>query len=220
MVTKIIWAFLFALIANGIAEWILARDLQQPINNLSRPRQTLRLARWVVSSLFICWIASVSSSLLYFIPFALFTTSAATDLETKYLPPDAFTYGSVVIGLAVCFSTGGWVGLRHGLIAQAACFALWTLGVAFFRLCDAGDIKLAMQFGAVCGSLPNVGLALMVVWLAACTVVLIATLLGLRDKPPRQAIQQAATLRPPQGPLLWCGVVALFFLPNLMRGLL
>ena len=188
---------------------ILANDLQQPYARLSPAHQRIRVLRWVLSSIGCLvlglWQVSIQQQVL----FAMFSISAATDLETKLLPPDWFLFGPIFI----CFATYGWVngwpGLQRAILAQAFCFGAVTLGVAFFNVCDSGDIKLAMQFGAACGSLTHVLQAATVVWLAAIVVIVVATLLSLRRTNVKLAIREATTLQPPQGPLLWCGLLAI-----------
>jgi hypothetical protein len=210
MLNVVVVPSLLALFANAITEWILAVDLQQPLRALTQTQRALRIARWLLIWLGLITAAHFipsSSPLIKLLPLTLFSISAATDLETKFLPPDAFVYGGVLIGCAVAFLTDGPIGLCIAIAAQALCFALWTLGVAFFNLCDAGDIKLAMQFGAACGSLASVAIAGIVVWLAACGVVLMGIAIGLRTRPLREAVRCAGTFRPPQGPLLWCGLL-------------
>lgn len=137
--------------------------------------------------------------------FTLFSISAATDFETSLLPPDWFLYGSVVIAMILAVLSGGWPALRDVAVAQAFCFAIVTLGVAFLNLCDSGDIKLAMQFGALCGSLSAVAAGALGIWFVAVSLVLVTIVHGSLRLPVRQAIQRAVRLRPPQGPLMWAG---------------
>ncbi len=207
MLNFVLWPSLLALFANAIAEWLLATNLDRPFHALNKSERIIRILRWLL-----CWFGlfiayHIIPSPLHLLPLTLFSISAATDLETKFLPPDTFLYSSVLIGCGVAFLTNGPNGLCIAIATQAICFALWTLGVAFFNLCDAGDIKLSMQFGAACGSLASVGIAGFVVWLVACGVVLMGIAIGLRTKSFREAVRCAGVLRPPQGPLLWCGLL-------------
>lgn len=209
MFSLLICSVVCAICANVVAEVILADNLQQPFARLSPSRQRIRLLRWVLSSIGCLALGLEQVSTQQQALFALFSVSAATDLETKVLPPDWFLFGSVMICLATYGWANGWLGLQRAILAQAFCFGVVTLGVALFNVCDSGDIKLAMQFGAACGSLTHVLQAAAVVWLAAVVVIVVATLLNLRRTNIQSAIRQAATLQPAQGPLLWCGLLAI-----------
>lgn len=194
------------LCANVVAEVILATDLQQPFARLSLVRQRIRILRWVVCSIGCIALGLQQASMTHQLQFALFSISASTDFETKMLPPDWFIFGSVIFGITTYGLADGWFGVQRAILAQAFCFGMVTLGVAFFNVCDSGDIKLAMQFGAACGSLTHVLQAAAVVWLAAIVVIVAVTILNLRRTNIESVIRQATTLQPPQGPLLWCGL--------------
>lgn len=196
-----------ALFANMLAEYFLSDDLEQPYTKLDPVHQRFRLLRWagvLVGMLLLSAIRIHWSTLLVI---ALLTVSASTDFETKLLPPDHFVYGSTVLGVMSAWFTHEPIGLRDAVIAQAFCFAAVTLGVALFNLCDSGDIKLAMQFGAACASLPMVAFAAFGTWIVACVLFATQLVWNKRQNTWRGALSQAALYRPPQGPLLWCGLM-------------
>jgi hypothetical protein len=203
-------------LANGIAEVILACDLHQPWRRLNILAQRRRVVRWVVCVLGHVGFAMSGASLTQLILFALFSISAATDFETTLLPPDALMFGSVIFAMAMAAFTGGWPALRDVAVAQAFCFAVVTLGVAFLNLCDSGDIKLAMQFGALCGSLGAVAAGAFGVWLVAILLVSMALLRAMLAMPFKEALQSVMRRRPPQGPLLWCGFLLATLLAKVM----
>jgi len=93
--------------------------------------------------------------------FALFTLPALTDFETRYLPPDTYTYSAVLSSLALQTCVNGIDGLTQALLAETLCFVLATLSVITLRATDPGDIKVMMQFGAACGTLNTVFWALL-----------------------------------------------------------
>ena len=205
-----------AVLANLVAEVLLTFDLHQPIHALSRHARALRLVRWLLCTVALGWMglnggnAISGGDATQLIAFMLFSISAATDLETKTLPPDAFLYGATLAGIGLHYWANGWAGLRHAVIAQAVCFSIITLCVAFLNLCDSGDIKLAMQFGAACGSLFALGIAVIGLWLACMLVVIGALAVQLRRHPLRDAFRQAARIQPPMGPLLCAGLLLAF----------
>ena len=72
--------------------------------------------------------------------------------------------------------------------------------VAFSSACDSGDIKLAMQFGAAAGSLANVFIGVMGMWLVMMCL-LIAHMIQHRS------ITSISQVRLPLGPIAWVGLV-------------
>lgn len=93
--------------------------------------------------------------------FALLTLPAITDLETRYLPPDTYTYSAVLVSLATHAYLAGFDGFTAALLAEILCFVVATLSVVMLRATDPGDIKVMMQFGAASGSLDVVVTALL-----------------------------------------------------------
>ena len=196
-----------ALLTNMLAEYFLSDDLEQPYARLDPVRQRFRILRWVGVLVGMLLLGAIQIHWSTMLVIALLTVTASTDFETKFLPPDHFVYGSTVLGgMSACF-THGPIGLRDAVIAQAFCFAVATLGVALFNLSDSGDIKLAMQFGAACASLPMVAFAAFGTWIVACVLFAIQLVRNKRQSTWRRAFSQAALYRPPQGPLLWGGLM-------------
>ena len=195
------------MLANLLTEYFLSDDLQLPFFRLESAGQRFRIVRWGIVLVGMLGLGLAQISLSGLLIMALLTVTAATDLETKFLPPDRFVYGSTVFGVLSAWFTHGSMGLRDAVIAQGFCFAVVTLGVALFNVCDSGDIKLAMQFGAACGSLALIAQAAFWTWIAAC--LLFAFQLGRYrlQNSWRSAFKQAAQYRPPEGPLLWCGLM-------------
>lgn len=192
----------FGLIANLIAEWFLQHDAP------ARPRNTIRVLRWLgitVGSM----LVATNIPFIELIVFCLFTVSVATDFETKYLPPDSFTIGGAIAGISLEAWQRGVLGLRDVLVAQAVCFAVTVFAVALFKLCDSGDIKLAILFGVACGNLLIVIYGVIGTWIVAWLVVLwIIGLRSLQTRSIKTGLRYGLTLRPPLGPLLWVGLVA------------
>jgi hypothetical protein len=201
-------ALVLGLAVNAMAEAFLTIDLRRPVTQLVGWPRHLRLARWLLIFIVFGATGAAELSLMQCIPLTLFAVSASTDLECKTLPPDWFTLLALLAGLFAAYGVVGVAGLRAALLAQAVCFALWALGIAFFNLCAAGDIKLAAQFGAACGSVWQAMWAGWVAWLVVCAVVLIAFVWRVAAVGPRKALRSALTLYPPQAPLLFCGLLA------------
>lgn len=205
------------LLANGMAEIVLSFDLHQPWRQMDSVCRHRRVVRWVVCILGHALLVMAGASFSTLSLFALFSISAATDFESCLLPPDWMLFGSVISAMALAAITGGWPAFRDVAVAQAFCFAIVTLGVAFLNLCDSGDIKLAMQFGALCGSLSVVAASALGIWLVAIVSVLVSVLHGALHMPVKQSIQLALRRRPPQGPLMWCGFLLAFWM---LKGIL
>jgi len=210
MLNLLLCSLICAVLANGVAEFILAFDIGLPYARLTPKSQLIRLFRWLASSMGCILLGVGQVPVGYQLLFALFSISAATDFETKTLPPDAFLFSAVIVGVIVHGSLNQGPSLQQAILAQAFCFAVVTLGVALFNICDSGDIKLAMQFGAASGSLPHVLFGTGVVWLVACAVILVATAIQLHEVGLKAALRSATTLHPPQGPLLWCGLLVAY----------
>lgn len=211
------------LLANVFAELMLVYDLRRPFGSLTARGKWARAGRWAAALAGSALVgltrpegangAAVWGPLAVF---ALFTVTAATDLETTYIPPDWFVYGATLAGVGVGWWAGGWEGLKDAIVAQAVCYSAMVIAVGLFRSAAGGDIKLAMQYGTVCGSLNAVAVAFIVEWMArvalvACTFVL-ATRRSMEHDPPAQAMAKAgkavAEMRVAHGPLAWLGVLA------------
>jgi hypothetical protein len=208
--------FALGLLANVFAELFLAFDLRRPWHLLDPACRRRRIARWVLCMLGHAGLVIAGASLSTLLLFALFSVSASTDFELSLLPPDAFLYGSVITAIFLAGLTGGWPALRDVAVAQAFCFAVVTLGVAFLNLCDSGDIKLAMQFGALCGSLGAVAAGALGIWIVAAATVVATILLAAWRGPVRLAVQRAIHQRPPQGPLMWAGYLLAMWMTRVM----
>ena len=208
MQSPLICSLICAICTNLIAEVMLAHSLHQPWARLSATQRHVRQLRWVLCSTGCLVLGIQQISIGQQIVFGLFSVSAATDFETKLLPPDWYLYGSVIIGIAISGVVNGWAGVQQAILTQAFCFGVVTVGVAFFNLCDSGDIKLAMQFGCACGSLAHVLQAATVVWVIAGLVILVVAAAHVRRSGIRRSLRTAISLQPPQGPLLWYGLLA------------
>ena len=87
--------------------------------------------------------------------FTLLLGIALTDAR-KYIIPDEFTWGGLVIGLALAFAPGGISPLQSALGAVLGFAILWViavLGEAVFRkpAMGGGDIKMMAMVGAFLG---------------------------------------------------------------------
>lgn len=196
--SELLIPLLLAIAANCAAEWLLARELALPWQRLSRPAHMLRLLRWLSIMAGHAAVALLHPSAIVQVNLALFSVTAATDLESRRIPPDAFTYCAVALACALDWASGGAFGLRDVIVAQALCFAAMVLAVMFFNAADAGDVKVLMHFGAACGSLTVVGAGIVVETALRVLVLLVA--LGLRGRP-------ALRLRLPHAPFAWAGLV-------------
>jgi hypothetical protein len=209
--------FVIGILANLIAELFLALDLSRPVWRLTGHQICLRSLRWVSCLLGCSVTGDLGISIPVMLLFGLFSVSAATDFETSVLPPDGFVYGAVLISMAVGWMLGGWSGLGHVAIAQAFCFSVIVLAVRYLGACDSGDIKLGMQYGAVCGSLFSVMVGGFYFWLIACLVIAVVAVTRVlwarsrrsesRRSESRLAARGVLALQLPLGPLLWCGVL-------------
>lgn len=113
MQSPLICSLICALCANLIAEVMLAHSLQQPWARLSATQRHMRQLRWVLCSAG-CLVLGIQQVLIgQQIVFGLFSVSAATDFETKLLPPDWYLYGSVIIGIAIYGVVNGWGAASH-----------------------------------------------------------------------------------------------------------
>jgi hypothetical protein len=199
---------LLGLASNLIAELFLALDLKTPFSQLTTARKRLRVLRWIAGLCGLVIVGLFDPPPARLAVLALFSVSAATDLETQYLPPDWFVYGAVAAGIAGGFAVNGLAGLRDAAVAQAVCFVVMTAGVLFAGIADSGDIKLLMQYGAACGSLAGVSLGFVAEFglrLAVLAYAVVSRLLG--GAPAAQALRHAATLKVPHGPIAWAGLL-------------
>ncbi len=201
------FAFVLGLLANSLAEIFLAIDLKRPFADLPSPCKTLRIARWCICCIGLVALRLFNPSPLALIALALFSVTAATDLETKRIPPDWFSYGCVVLLCAMGFATGGMAGLRDGVVAQAMCFVAMVFAIVFARAASPGDVKVLMHYGATCGTLPAVGVGIIAETLARIGVlVMCIMMMRLRGKPLRTSLHRGLHLRLPHAPIAWVGV--------------
>lgn len=201
---------LIGLLANVGAELLLVFELGRSWRLLTRCQIVLKAARWAGCLAGCSALGGLGLSFEVVLLCGLFSVTAATDFETTILPPDWFVYGSVLASFIVGFMRGGWLGFSHVVLAQAACFAGVVLAVRFVGLCDSGDIKLGMQYGAVCGSLMSAMVGGFFFWLAACLVVAVVAVAYVMQARSLKAVARVASFQPPLGPLLWCGMLGSF----------
>ena len=190
-------SFALAILANLLADPFLKRIQTEFGYTGNMP---LRRLRWMCVATALPILAALHIPFSALIAVALLSITAATDLESSYLPPDAFTLGSTIICLMLSFVQSGWLGLRDAVVAQAICFAVMVFVVTFTSACDSGDIKLAMQFGAAAGSLTNVFVGVMAMWL---TMMLLLVIQFVRSR----SVTSLSRLRLPLGPIAWAGLV-------------
>jgi hypothetical protein len=184
--------------ANALAELILVRELRLSWSSLDWAARRLRIIRWVAVLAGHGALSGFDVGDLAQINAALFAVMAATDLESRMIPPDWMTYGAVVLACAFGYAHGGVSGLRDVVVAQALCFAAMLIAVLFFNAADAGDIKVLMQFGAACGSLAAVGVGVIAETVVRAVVLLVA--FARFGRP-------AARLRLPHAPFAWVGLL-------------
>ncbi len=199
MILLILIPFLLALSGNVLADLFLSHALPEPLPP-HPSRRWLRGLRWVCITAAVIGLALLHASLPTLIAFTLFSITAATDLESTYLPPDAFVLGSAALSLGLAFIQSGWPGLRDAVVAEAMCFVVLVFVVAFTGVCDSGDIKLGMQFGAAAGSLSQVFVGVIGMWLVMVIVLVVYLVYSRSPKAIR-------TFRLPQGPLAWVGLL-------------
>jgi hypothetical protein len=205
----LVFALGLSLSANVGAEVLLAMEMRRPYRSLDHHQRILRVARWVACSMGFLLLGCFNASVIVLIAFALFSVTAATDLETCRIPPDGFTYGSVLILIALAFVAGGLPKLRDVVVAQAMCFLVMVLAVTFARAASPGDIKVLMQYGATCGSLPVVmaGLLAETVLRLGLLVCIVGHALWVKNN-RRGAITRGLHMRLPHAPVAWMGVLA------------
>jgi hypothetical protein len=139
---------------------------------------------------------------------ALFSVTAATDFETHRIPPDWFTYGAVILLSALGFVPGGLLGFRDVVVAQALCFVAMVLSVVLAHAASPGDIKVLMQYGASCGSLPAVVVGLIAETALRLGIVTCLVMQVLRMKDNRRgALSRGLHVRLPHAPVAWFGVL-------------
>ncbi len=192
-----------ALLANSAIELLLIYDARKPFAQLSRAETLLRAARWlvVIAALLIPEFALATR-----VGLALFAVSAGQDLESRRVPPDAYLYAATAICVVLAGLTDGPTGALTAFAAQAICYGLCVLAVRYTGIFAGGDIKLAMQFGALCGTFSVLGNAAYLAGIAMAAAVLLTALLQLAQRRTlRTALQRAQTLRLPLGPFLWLG---------------
>jgi hypothetical protein len=169
----------------------------------------LRLTRWVACSIGFLLVGCFNASVTVLIAFALFSVTAATDLETHRIPPDGFTYGSVLLLITLAFVAGGLPKLRDVVVAQAMCFVVMVLAVVFARAASPGDIKVLMQYGATCGSLSVVMAGLITETVLRLGLLICILGRAMRMKSDRRgAITRGLHMRLPHAPVAWVGVLA------------
>lgn len=197
------------IVANGLAEVLLAFEMRLPFRLLDRSRRRLRVLRWAICIMGFGFLGIVNPSSVALIALALFSVTAATDFETHRIPPDWFTYGSVLVLCGLGFAVGGLSGFRDVVVAQAVCFAAMVLAVVLARAASPGDIKVLMQYGASCGSLPAVmvGFIVETVLRLGLVVCLVARALGVQGD-RRGALARGLHIRLPHAPVAWFGVLA------------
>lgn len=208
-----------AVIANVGADLFLLADHHLSYRSLPAKAKRLRLARWVLCVAGLLVAGLVNHSPFVLINLALFTITAATDLETKRIPPDWFTYGCVVLACAFGYVTGGVPGLRDVVAAQAICFAIMVTAVLFARAASGGDVKVLMQYGASCGSLPYVIIGIFVE--TAVRVVVVALGLGraiVLGGDRRTEVRNVLRMQLPHAPVAWVGVMSAVIVAGLAGG--
>lgn len=197
------------LAANVCAELFLALDMKLPFSRLGRRQRSLRIMRWIVCMAGFGLVGLFNPSPIALLALALFTVTAATDLETRHIPPDWFTYGSVVALCLVAFVSEGLSALRDVVVAQALCFVAMVLAVVLARAASAGDIKVLMHYGASCGSLPAVMIGLIAETTLRLGLLVYIVMQALRVQGDRRgALTRGLHLRLPHAPVAWVGVVA------------
>lgn len=202
-------AVLCGLLANICAELFLALDMKLAFARLDPCGRRLRIMRWIICLAGFGFVSLFDPSPIALLALVLFSITAATDLETRRIPPDWFTYGSVVALCLAAFFSGGLLALRDVVVAQALCFVAMVLAIVLARAASAGDVKVLMQYGAACGSLPAVMLGLIAetaLRLALFAGIVVRALGVHGDR--RAALTRGLRVRLPHAPVAWVGVVA------------
>ena len=192
------------LLANLIAEWFLRIDIPRLYGGSFVRARPSRLFRWLAISAGCVAFTLCSHQpdqptgvlFIRFIPFTLLSVTAATDLETRFLPPDWFTAGSVIAGVVVAGTQSGIEGAIQATLAQGLCFALMTLAVVMGGNTAAGDIKLMAQLGATAGSANAVFAGLLAAGGVAAVIAVLSVIWHRRM--PRLV---------PLGPIVWAGML-------------
>jgi Type IV leader peptidase family len=140
-----------ALCANMLADYILHTDFGGVFRPTTRTRKLKRVIRWVtvIVSILLC-MGVFRIGTVGLVAIASFAVTAATDFESRRLPPDLYLYGSTVL----CIALAGQSGWMHAIFSQAFFFALMTATVVLLGATAGGDIKAMMHYGAAAGALP------------------------------------------------------------------
>jgi Flp pilus assembly protein protease CpaA len=204
---KLIWGIVMGVMSNVLADVYLRQAPHITTSNLSHANNTRRLRQTT------CLLTNVGVSLLtgsfgFCVVFAAFSVTAATDFEQRWLPPNSFMFASVIASIGLGYLASGFWGMRDVLVTQAICFALATLSVALFGHMDSGDIKVAMQFGAACGSLINLYMGLLSMLGIGVLVLGIAFFtMRLRTHHSDQPRASLASLHVPVATWAWLGLL-------------
>jgi hypothetical protein len=151
----------------------------------------------------------MGASGLMLIALVLFAISALMDLETRAIPPDAYTYTAMAICSLTSYTHAGLDGMLHALVAQALCYGLTVVAIRYTGMMSGGDIKLAMHFGAVCATpvaLMNASIVITLTMLCALTIH--AVMLAFQTRSVAYALTGIRSLRVALGPFMLAGVCA------------
>lgn len=188
------------LAVNVTATMFLCVDRQPP------SALGVTLVRWLGNFGAFVTLAFATRSVWSVITLVPLAVSSATDLESRRVPPDAFTYGSAVMLLAAALVFGGPEAFRDMAVAQVIAFATGIF-LATFGVMAGGDVKLLMQWGCACGALP-VLFASFLVQTGLRVVVMSALFIGgLCRLPAREAFRAAGRHRSPHGPFAFASIV-------------
>jgi hypothetical protein len=195
--TVLIWAGAYALIRRFRAQIEIA-----PMFALAPHISVLTMATLLM-------LAMIGTPLGAILAIGLFIVSGLLDADTATIPPDAFVYGATIASIFAAAVDRGSAGLLQALCVQALCFGLTVLMIRYTGALAGGDVKLAMQFGAACGSLSLLYTAALGVALAMAGV-LVATVAqhSTSSNSATTALRAARTLRLPLGGFLLFGLLA------------
>jgi hypothetical protein len=191
-------------IANVVADLVLATRYRNSFALNSSTQTIKRAVRWVAAIAGLCVTQTYGLAPEQIILVGLLTVTAATDFEHLRLPPSWFLYAATIAGVVIAYVAHGLIGLHHAILAQAIWFALMTLSVMLLRRTAGGDIKVVMQYGSACSSLPVSILGMLIASSVMFPISLIYWLKFRRSIP-----------RTPLAPLTWLGAIIALILERI-----
>ena len=213
------------LAADAVIEWLFAREPPATGGEPRTPRwgrhvaQPLQLhrQRWasvvrrISVPIALAGLSIITRSPGVLIAVALLSISCGMDFESGYIPPDGYMYPAIALTVLAAGITGNVSRIMTAFTAQAIGYGLAVLMIWVRAIIAGGDVKLAMQLGAVFGLIGTLdtviraGLLMAVATSVALLGVFVVHL--MRGESLQACARICASIRMPLGPVMWLGVV-------------